>query len=40
VSPARQGWHAYERGDYAAALASWQPLAETGDAERAIPDVA
>ena len=26
------GWEAYERGDYAAALREWRPLAEQGDA--------
>lgn len=29
----RDGMAAYERGDYAAALAAWQPLAEQGSAE-------
>jgi len=25
------GWKAYQRGDFAGALAEWQPLAEAGD---------
>ena len=28
-----EGFAAYERGDYAAALREWQPLAEQGDAD-------
>ncbi len=26
------GWQAYQRGDFAAAMAEWQPLAEQGHA--------
>jgi len=28
----KAGWQAYQRGDFAGALAEWQPLAEAGDA--------
>jgi TPR repeat protein len=31
VSPLDAGWEAFGRGDYAGALAIWQPLAEQGD---------
>ena len=33
ANPMRSGWQSYERGDYAAALATWQPLAEAGEAD-------
>ncbi len=33
MSPNRIGWHAYNGGDYATALAEWTPLAEQGDAD-------
>ena len=32
----QKGVEAYERRDFAAALKEWKPLAEQGDAERAI----
>ena len=36
VSPARAdfeaGWQAYQRGDFAAALKEWRPLAQSNDA--------
>lgn len=28
-----EGWDAYQRGDYAVAVAAWQPLAEQGDTD-------
>ena len=27
------GWQAYQRGDFATAIAEWTPLAESGDAQ-------
>jgi TPR repeat protein len=32
----QKGWAAYKRGDYAAALKEWRPLAENGDASAQI----
>ncbi len=32
ASPVEAGWQAFQRGDFAAARAAWQPLAKAGDA--------